>query len=196
MREKREAEKAKQDKKGKRAATAAAKKKRAREGSSTSDSSSTSSQAVPSRDHSSDEISESELQAYDKRAKKSTTKSSNENDIVLPTMTENSRGQYYAVLYTEPRPAYYWGKVLHVFSDDVDDSAIQSAEFDFLKKQTISSDPAVWKWTAPTVKDILVVPVDCIFYGPEVPVSAKGLKECLIFPDATVSRIWEKIKRE
>ena len=71
----------------------------------------------------------------------------------------DSIGQYVAVLYTEPRPQYYWGIVTKTFSDD-EETNVMKIEVDFLQKKTLSSDPSLWTWTEKTKKDIDIVSVN------------------------------------
>ena len=57
-------------------------------------------------------------------------------------------GKYFAVYWLNPK-AYYWGKLLKVFSIDVDSDA-NEVETQFLKKVQNSTDPSQvnWDWPA------------------------------------------------
>ena len=50
---------------------------------------------------------------------------------------EEHIGKYYAVFWPKPK-AYYWGRLIKVFSLDIEDDA-NEVEIDFLKKVVNSS---------------------------------------------------------
>ncbi|KAK4305728.1 hypothetical protein Pmani_022387 [Petrolisthes manimaculis] len=62
-----------------------------------------------------------------------------------PKLSEESIGKYFAVYYTEPL-TYYWGKVTKVLYED-EDGEVTRVEVDFLKKETIASNPSFYKCT-------------------------------------------------
>lgn len=103
-----------------------------------------------------------------------------------------SVNKYYAVYYAEPRVTYYWGKVLKVFSSDVE-SPISQVEMRFLKKKTISSSPAQWRWVEinEVEKDAIgIVNAQFILHGPALPDITKGLFK---FDDPGASKAFQQI---
>lgn len=122
---------------------------------------------------------------------------SNNNDAVVRSakvitnvsITEDDIGKFYAVLYTEPR-TYYWGKLLKLFSDD-EDTAVTKAELDFLKRDFISSDVAQQTWKERAVKDISIVSVLTMFYGPVKPTLNRG--SSFQFPDKLAKQKFDEL---
>ena len=85
----------------------------------------------------------------------------------LPVIEEEHIGKFYAVFWPKPK-AYYWGKLMKVFSHDVEDDA-NEVEINFLKKVVNSSDPSLIKWDWPSVEDKGVVDAKLLFAGPMIP---------------------------
>ena len=102
-----------------------------------------------------------------------------QTDRLNSSIDIDSIGQYVAVLYTEPRPQYYWGimtKTFYVYEE----KNLMKTEVDFLQKKMLSSDPSLWTWTEKTKKDIDIVSVNYVLLRPLQPNVMKGLFH---FPD-------------
>ena len=76
-------------------------------------------------------------------------------------------GKYFAVYWLKPK-AYYWGKILTVFSADVDSDATE-VEIQFLKKVQSSIDPSQVKWDWWATEDKGIVDAKLCFAGPSAP---------------------------
>ena len=99
--------------------------------------------------------------------------------------------KYVAVYYSDPKPQYYWGKLTKVFSTD-EDTDVTEVEVDFLQKKTISSDPSAWTWVEKKVKEVLVIDVKFIVFGPVVPEIKKNV---FTFPDVQATASLQKLER-
>lgn len=99
-------------------------------------------------------------------------------------------GKYVAVYFSNPKPQYYWGKVIKTFSTD-EDTDVTQVEIDFLKKKTISSNPSDWTWTDQKVKEIIVVDTKFLIYGPVIPDIRKNI---FIFPDVQATASFHKFE--
>ena len=82
----------------------------------------------------------------------------------LPVIEEEHIGKFYAVFWPKPK-TYYWGKLIKVFSHDVEDDANEVE----IKKAVNSSDPSLIKWDWPSVEDKGVVDAKLLFPGPMIP---------------------------
>ena len=80
---------------------------------------------------------------------------------------EEHIGKFYTAFWPKPE-AYYWRKLMKVFSHDVEDDA-NEVEINFLKKVVNSSDPSLIKWDWPSVEDKGVVDAKLLFAGPMIP---------------------------
>ena len=108
---------------------------------------------------------------FEDRADSGVVKDSEQNSVetsnskVKPLVVdeENIRN-FYAVYWPKPK-AYYWAKLMKVFSFDVEDDA-NEVEVTFLKKLMSSSDPSIIKWDWPPVEDKGLVDVKLLFAGP------------------------------
>ena len=89
--------------------------------------------------------------------------------------------KYVAVAYTHPKCKYYWGKITRAFSQD-SDANNDKVEIDFLRKRTISANPADWDWEDKQgkLKEIEIIETKHIIYGPMLP-TFKG--RTMKFPD-------------
>lgn len=83
--------------------------------------------------------------------------------LIAENMDDEHRGQFFAVACED---GYYWGKVMVVEANDVDEPA-NRVSFKFLHKKFGSG--TVWVW--PKRDDIDTVDIDNVFYGPEEPIS-------------------------
>ena len=77
---------------------------------------------------------------------------------------DDKKGLFYAVDYGE---RFYWGKVLKVFSPDVDDNAC-SVEMTFLSYKMDGL------WEFPRKADLEIIDAKFIFYGPVTPTSTSS----------------------
>ena len=93
--------------------------------------------------------------------------------INMPNLDKDSIGKFYAVYYTEPKPRYYWGKIVHVFSHE-EDGEINKVTVDFLRQKTISSNHQDWSWDEPRAKDVDTVETKFVFHSPELPIITKS----------------------
>ena len=87
--------------------------------------------------------------------------------------------KYVAVYFSHPKPHYFWGKIVKVFSSD-EETEVTQVEVDFLQKKTISSDPSAWTWAEKTVKEVLIIDTKFIVFGPLLPDIRKNMFH---FPD-------------
>ena len=86
----------------------------------------------------------------------------------LPVIVEQHIGKFYAAFWPKPK-AYYCGKLMKVFSHDIEDNA-NEVEINFLKKVVNSSDPSLIKWDWPPVEeDKGVVDAKLLFAKPMIP---------------------------
>lgn len=87
--------------------------------------------------------------------------------ICQKSLDDDQKVKYYCVYFDESR---YWGRLLKIFSDDVDDSA-KSVEMKFLH-YTCGS------WVFPKVDDTKIVNVKYVFMGPctATDITKKGYK--------------------
>ena len=69
------------------------------------------------------------------------------------------KGMYYCVFYNDGR---YWGRLINVFSNDVDDEA-NEVEMDFLQYKGNNL------WEFPTRSNKEIIKSKCLFYGPCTP---------------------------
>ena len=96
--------------------------------------------------------------------------------------------------YTSPALTHYWGKVLKTFENDPD-ADVNEAEFDFVKRKKISSDPSQITWTQVIKKnrDISVALAHCMFYRPCLSENLKmGEKKS---QDNEAKPCWERIQK-
>lgn len=96
-----------------------------------------------------------------------------------PTIEDADTYKYVAVYFSHPKPQYFWGKILKVFSSD-EETEVTQVEVDFLQKKAISSDPSAWTWAEKTVKEVLIIDTKFIVFGPLVPDVKKNIFR---FPD-------------
>jgi hypothetical protein len=82
----------------------------------------------------------------------------------LDELDDRNVGKFFAIYWTKPK-TYYWGKLLKVFAEDVEEDANQ-AEFQFLKKVENSSDPSLLKWDWPIREDKGIVDAKLCFAAP------------------------------
>ena len=72
---------------------------------------------------------------------------------VLSQLDDQNIGKYFVVYWPKPK-AYYWGKLLHVFSKD-DDAPADEIEIQFLKVETSADLSRIkWDWRAKVDKGI------------------------------------------
>lgn len=101
-------------------------------------------------------------------------------EVAIPVTTEYSTGKYFVVFYTEPNMLYFWGEVTKTFDND-DNGPVKKVETDCLQKKKKFSNPKKLTWVGRNRnKDVDIVEIDYIFYGPEEPVVRKGVHK---FPD-------------
>ena len=115
-----------------------------------------------------------------------------ENAAKCNSIEDKDINKYVAVYYSNP-PRYYWGKVKNTFSQDPD-SPNDKVEIDYLKKATLSANPADWTWAERiNVKDIGIIDTKCIVYGPVLPndFTARGMK----FPDVAAMEALGRFQR-
>ena len=86
---------------------------------------------------------------------------------ILLELDDHNIGKCFAIYWPKPK-AYYWGKLLHVFSND-DDTPAEEVEIQFLKKVETSTDPSRIKWDWPGKEDKGIVDAKLCFLGPCVP---------------------------
>ena len=82
-----------------------------------------------------------------------------------------------------PNPkAYYWRKLLKIFSADADSDATE-VEIQFLKKVQNSTNPSHVKWCWPTTEDKGTVDTKLCFAGPCTPniTDSNHTKSAIIF---------------
>ena len=96
-----------------------------------------------------------------------------------PTIEDADTYKYVAVYFSHPKPHYFWGKVIKVFSSD-EETDVTQVEVDFLQKKKISSDPSAWTWDEKTLKEVLIIDTKFIVFGPLLPVIRKNIFH---FPD-------------
>ena len=96
---------------------------------------------------------------------------------------EDAINKYVAIVYTEPRLKYYWGKILKTFEDDEDEQA-NKIEVEFLKQKSLSSDPKLWTWHSPMKKEVEILDVKFVLFGPCTPDIRAGK---FYFPDCEAS---------
>lgn len=87
--------------------------------------------------------------------------------------------KYVAVYYSHPKPHYFWGKIVKVFSSD-EETDVTQVEVDFLQRKAISSDPSAWTWAEKVVKEVLIIDTQFIVFGPVLPEVKKNIFR---FPD-------------
>ena len=86
----------------------------------------------------------------------------------LPVIEEEHIGKFYAVFWPKTK-AYYWDKLMKVFSHDIVDDA-NEVEINFLKKVVNLSDLSLIKWDWPPVEeDKGVVDAKLLFVRPTIP---------------------------
>ncbi|XP_018020256.1 uncharacterized protein LOC108676651 [Hyalella azteca] len=132
------------------------------------------------------------------------TKGTNEEtmeNITNDEMTDNQSGiridddavgKYVAVLYTDPKTTYFWGKITKVFSND-ENSNVTDIEVDFLQKKTITSDPSSWTWDNKRQKEIQIISIEYVLFGPVCP---NFKNKFFQFPDVEATAILQKIKEK
>ena len=96
-----------------------------------------------------------------------------------PTTEDADTYKYVAVYFSHPKPHYFWGKILKVFSSD-EETDVTQVEVDFLQKKTISSDPSAWTWAEKTLKEVLIIDAKFIVFGLLLPDVRKNIFR---FPD-------------
>lgn len=108
------------------------------------------------------------------------TATENANMSTGPVITKESVNKYVAIVYTEPRLKYYWGKILQTVECDKTNKTTE-IEVQFLKQKAIGSNPKHWTWHEPLKPDIEVLEVKYVLYGPLLP-SIKN--QIFTFPDS------------
>lgn len=94
------------------------------------------------------------------------SKSTEDRDEVISVkIDDDSVNRYSAVIYTDPKKQYYWGKVTKVFSDD-EELPVNKVEMMFLHHKTLSSMPEKITWHWPPEEDKHVADIEYIFMGP------------------------------
>ena len=111
---------------------------------------------------------------------KAGTKDKENSKIVI---NEHALNQYVAILYTEPKLKYYWGKILKTFEDE-EDAEVNKIEVEFLKQKSLSSNPKLWTWHSPMTKEVEILDVKYVIFGPCIPEIKAGK---LYFPDCEAS---------
>ena len=104
----------------------------------------------------------------------------NSNMSTGPMVTKESVNQYVAILYTEPKLKYYWGKIVQTIECDKTNKTKQ-IKVQFLKQKTIGSNPKDWTWHEPLKVEVEVLDVEFVLYGPLLP-SIKN--RIFTFPDS------------
>ena len=89
--------------------------------------------------------------------------------ICQESLDDDQRGKYYCVYFDEGR---YWGRLIKVFSEDVD-SIAEKVEMKFLHYMCLHSC-----WEFPKVDDTKIVDAKYVFMGPCIPsdITKKGYK--------------------
>ena len=104
----------------------------------------------------------------------------NSNASTGPVVTKDSVNKYVAILYTEPKLKYYWGKIVQTIECDKTNKTTE-IKVQFLKQKAIGSNPNDWTWYEPPKAEIEVLDVEYVLYGPLLP-SIKN--QILTFPDS------------
>ena len=119
------------------------------------------------------------------------------SSFVIGELDDHNVGKYFAVFWPKPK-AYYWGKLLKVFSADVDEDA-NEVEILFLKKVESSSDPSRVKWDWPAIEDKGIVDAKLCFAGPCLPnvTDSSRAKSFMTFAlEAEVMRKFREISKQ
>lgn len=69
----------------------------------------------------------------------------NSNMSTGPVVTNASVNKYVAILYTEPKLKYYWGKIMQTIECDKTNKTTE-IKVQFLKQKAIGSNPKDWTW--------------------------------------------------
>ena len=85
---------------------------------------------------------------------------------VLSQLDDQNIGKYFAGYWPKPK-AYFWGKLLHVFSKD-DDAPADEVEIQCLKKAETLTDTSWIKWDWPAKVDMGIVDAKLRYLGPIV----------------------------
>ena len=97
--------------------------------------------------------------------------------------------KYVAVYFSHPKPHYFWGKIVKLFSND-EEADVTQVEVEFLKKK-ISSDPSAWTWAEKAIKEALIVETKFIVFGPLLPDVKKNV---FLFPDVLAMASLQEFK--
>lgn len=109
-----------------------------------------------------------------------TAATENFNMSTGPMVKKESVNQYVAILYTEPKLKYYWGKIVQTVECDKTNKTKQ-IKVQFLKQKAIGSNPKDWTWHEPLKAEVEVLDVEYVLYGPLLP-SVKS--KIFTFPDS------------
>ena len=142
------------------------------------------------------EIVERELQkkVEDKgEVPKGTKKGNSKGNTEIIAIEDADIGKYVAVYFSDPKPKYYWAKILKVFSNDASDPN-DKVEVEYLRQHTLSSNPADRAWIEKTVqKEIEIVDTKLVLYGP-VCASSSTKGSSLKFPDVLADKALRKME--
>ena len=85
-------------------------------------------------------------------------------NISIAELDDFNVGKYFAMCWPRPK-AYCWGKLLKVFSIDIDSDATE-VQIQFFKKVQNSTEPSQVKWDWPATEDKGIVDAKLCFVGP------------------------------